>query len=102
LGGPTQELGDDLYGDLPQNHILVDMEEITPEGLLRRYNLALAQGILYRALRMRIEPFSNYKPIFRYIKLAGLIYLIEKILRVFIRSPSLDLPPSCGAPKSMG
>lgn len=78
LGVSTQELGDGLYGDLPQNHILVDMEEITPEGLLRRYNLALAQGILYRALRMRIELSSNYKAVFRYIKLAGLIYLIEK------------------------
>jgi len=78
LGVSTQELGDGIYGDLPQNHILVDMEKITPEGLLRRYNLALAQGILYRALRMRIELFSNYKAVFRYIKLARLIYLIEK------------------------
>jgi len=72
-----QELGNGLYGDLPQNHILVDVEKITPEELLRRYNLALAQGILYRALRMRIELFSHYKAVFRYIKLARLIHLIE-------------------------
>ncbi len=78
LGVATQELEDDLYGDLPENHILVDMEKVTPEELLRRYNLALAQGILYRALRMRVELFSDYKSVFRYIKLARLIYLMER------------------------
>jgi len=78
LGVAPQELGYGLYGDLLQNHILTNMEKIIPEELLRRYNLALAQGILYRSLRMRIELFSDYKPIFRYIKLARLIYLIER------------------------
>ena len=78
LGVSTQELNDGLYGDLPQNHILVNMEKIAPEELLRRYNLALAQGILYRALRMRVELRSDYKAVFKYIKLARLIYLIER------------------------
>ena len=47
LGEPPEKLDDVLYGDLSENHILVGLEgKITPEDLLRRYNLALAQGIL--------------------------------------------------------
>ena len=38
-----------LYADLPEAHVLTSFEAPTPEGLLERYNLAQAQGVLYRA-----------------------------------------------------
>ena len=39
----------DLYGDLPDFETVRRWREITPEQLLHRYNLALAQGLLCRA-----------------------------------------------------
>lgn len=69
----------DLYGDLPDAQILVDMQRtLTPEELLRRYNLALAQGILYRCHTMQITLHDSYKTVFRYLKLAQLMHKIEK------------------------
>jgi uncharacterized protein len=56
--GLTRELARDigaeqvrawLYADLPEAHVLTSVEAPTPEGLLERYNLAQAQGVLYRA-----------------------------------------------------
>ena len=69
-----------LYGDLLENQILIGMEqEIGPQELLRRYNLALAQGVLYRAVRMRIWIRQSFKTVFRYIKLAQLIHEIHPV-----------------------
>jgi uncharacterized protein len=39
-----------LYADLPEAHVLTRFETPTPEGLLQRYNLAQAQGVLYRVV----------------------------------------------------
>ena len=69
-----------LYGDLSENQILNGVErELSPRELLRRYNLALAQGILYRAVRMRIWIQKDFKPVFKYIKLAQLIHEIRPV-----------------------
>jgi len=69
----------DLYGDLPEAQSLVEMQRtVTPEELLRRYNLALAQGILYRCHTMQIILQDSYKTVFRYLKLAQLMHKIAK------------------------
>ena len=66
-----------LYGDLKANHILKSWErKFSPETLLRRYNLQLAQGILYRAESMTIRLQDSYKVVFRYLKLARLMHRI--------------------------
>ena len=53
----------------------------TPEILLHRYNLAQAQGVLYRASSVTITAYRNdpgeYKLLFRYLKLFGLMTYIE-------------------------
>jgi uncharacterized protein len=70
-----------LYADLPEAHVLTSFEAPTPEVLLQRYNLAQAQGVLYRASHVVITAHRNdpgeYKLLFRYLKLFGLMAYIE-------------------------
>jgi uncharacterized protein len=70
-----------LYADLPEAHVLTGFEAPTPEGLLQRYNLAQAQGVLYRASQVVLTAHRNdpgeYKLLFRYLKLFGLMAYIE-------------------------
>jgi uncharacterized protein len=70
-----------LYADLREEQVLTSFEEPTPEALLQRYNLAQAQGVLYRASQVVITAHRNdpgeYKLLFRYLKLFGLMTYIE-------------------------
>ena len=70
-----------LYADLPEHHLLTSFEEPTPEALIHRYNLSQAQGVLYRASHVTITAHRNdpgeYKLLFRYMKLFGLMAYIE-------------------------
>jgi predicted nuclease of restriction endonuclease-like RecB superfamily len=88
--GLSHELGRDisppqvrawLYADLPEAHLLISFEAPTPESLLQRYDLAQAQGVLYRASHVIITAHRNdpgeYKLLFRYLKLFGLMAYIE-------------------------
>ncbi|MBF2025536.1 MAG: DUF790 family protein [Oscillatoriales cyanobacterium C42_A2020_001] len=86
----TQELGREvlpeqirtgLYADLLENQILTAFEPPTPEALLHRYNLSQVQGVFYRASHVTINAHRNdpgeYKLLFRYLKLFGLMTYIE-------------------------
>lgn len=70
-----------LYADLNDNKILVQFEAPTPEALIHRYNLSQVQGIFYKASQIRIHAHRNdpgeYKLLFRYLKLFGLMTYIE-------------------------
>lgn len=70
-----------LYADLPENRILTEFEAPTPEALLHRYNLSQVQGVFYRASHMTLNAYRNdpgeYKLLFRYLKLFGLMTYIE-------------------------
>jgi uncharacterized protein len=70
-----------LYADLPEAHVLRSFEAPTPAVLLERYNLAQAQGVLYRASQVVLTAHRNdpgeYKLLFRYLKLFGLMAYIE-------------------------
>lgn len=70
----------DMYADLPQNHILSTFDPPSPEWLLGRYNVALAQGVLYHCVRMRVIAYRNipvrYKQLFKFIKFYGLMHSI--------------------------
>ena len=77
---PPEEIDNLLYGDLPENQILTSFKTAhTPESLLKRYNLALAQGLLYRALNMRVILKGDYRVVFQYIKLSRLIHWIKSL-----------------------
>lgn len=70
-----------LYADLPENYLLVSFDAPPPERLLHRYNLAQAQGILYRANKVVLTAHRNiptqYKLLFKYLKLFRLMTYIE-------------------------
>lgn len=70
-----------LYADLVENRILTGFETPSAEQLLERYNLAQAQGVLYRAFDLKLSMYRNsqaeYKQLFKYLKLFGLMHYIE-------------------------
>lgn len=67
-----------LYGDLPENQILTSCDITWNQSdLIRRYNLALAQGLLYRSQRMIIRLRSDFRLVFQYLKLARLMHWIR-------------------------
>lgn len=70
-----------LYADLVENKILTQFEAPGPEALLHRYNLSQVQGIFYKAIQIVITAHRNdpgeYKLLFRYLKLFGLMAYIE-------------------------
>ena len=70
-----------LYADLAENRILTQFDPPMPEALLHRYNLSQVQGIFYKASQIKITAHRNdpgeYKLLFRYLKLFGLMAYIE-------------------------
>ena len=90
---PVGEIDGLLYGDLPENQILTSFKTShTPETLLKRYNLAQAQGLLYRAIRMKVLLKEDYRIVFQYIKLSGLMHWItplpSKGMEIILDGPS--------------
>ncbi|MBD2058162.1 DUF790 family protein [Oculatella sp. FACHB-28] len=75
------QIGAGLYADLAENRILTQFEAPTSEALLHRYNLSQVQGIFYKASHIIITAHRNdpgeYKLLFRYLKLFGLMAYIE-------------------------
>jgi uncharacterized protein len=64
-----------LFADRPAAYRLVEPgPDWTPEGLLARYNLELARGVLYWATRMEVDLYDGYKDFWRYLKLFKLMF----------------------------
>ena len=64
-----------LFADRQAAYILTDPGPTwTPQALLARSNLELARGVLYWASHITIEVHSNYKDLWRYIKLFKLMF----------------------------
>ena len=67
-----------LFADRPATYLLSDAgPQWTPAGLLARYNLELARGVLYWASHITIEVASNYKDLWKFIKLFKLMFWAE-------------------------
>ncbi|EMA05600.1 hypothetical protein C437_12478 [Haloarcula vallismortis ATCC 29715] len=65
-----------LTGNSKQEY---DQTEQTVDWLLARYNLALAQAVLYDASEMRIRVWDHFGTVFSYVKLFGLMHRIYPI-----------------------
>lgn len=80
IGLAPDEIQTALYSDLKENQVLSSVDSsIDAVRLIDRYNTALAQALLYRAIQMRVEVFDSYRSVFQYIKLARLMHTIEPI-----------------------
>ncbi len=66
-----------LWADMEENLIIKEFQTITPEALLRQYNLSLTQTLLFKATGMEIQLEDNYQKVFRKIKQLGLMYSIQ-------------------------
>jgi predicted nuclease of restriction endonuclease-like RecB superfamily len=67
-----------LYADLPDARRLKAMAPpISTPDLIERYNLALAQGLLMRAERLRLRADGHFKAVLRFARLMQLICEIE-------------------------
>ncbi|MSS72289.1 MAG: DUF790 family protein [Candidatus Latescibacteria bacterium] len=77
---PISEVARGLYADLIENHILTTFDAPSPAWLLQRYNVALAQAMLYRCNLMKLTVYRNlpvrYKQLFKFIKFFRLIHAI--------------------------
>lgn len=77
----SEEMTAALYADLEDQQTLISLDPPTPEELIHRFDLAQAQGVLYRAYSLiitarRNEP-SRYKQLLKYTKLFGLMVTVE-------------------------
>ena len=82
LGMTAEQVEQGLFADLQTEQRLLRFKDISPEHLLERYNVALAQAILLRSTRVHVairsEPPQRYRAILRRVKFHRLICEIEK------------------------
>jgi predicted nuclease of restriction endonuclease-like RecB superfamily len=76
-----EEVEGGLFADLKSEQRMAKFEPITPERLLQRYNVALAQSVLLKAVGVEIdvrgEPPAKLRRLFRLIKFHRLVCDIE-------------------------
>lgn len=93
-----------LFADLPSNQRLEAFEPFTPGQLIDRFNLEQAQGLLLKAvsLRLSISGRAALGPLMQRLKFFGLMFRVEKerqgILSLVIDGPTsvLENPRSYG------
>jgi predicted nuclease of restriction endonuclease-like RecB superfamily len=71
------ELENALWADQEEKLIIKEFKTITPENLLKQYNLSLTQTLLFKATGMEIQIEDNYQQVFWKIKQLGLMYSIQ-------------------------
>jgi len=77
------EIEASLFADLKSEQQLVKFDDTTPERLLQRYNVALAQAVLLRAVGVTIdirrEPPARLRRLFRLVKFHRLVCDVEAL-----------------------
>ncbi|HUV79763.1 MAG TPA: DUF790 family protein [Candidatus Bathyarchaeia archaeon] len=84
----AEDLEHSLWADQESEVILENFEPLSPEALLKWYNLSLAQTLLFKSTGMTIAVKGNAKEIFRAIKYFGLMYLQEEDNKIRIEGAS--------------
>ena len=82
LGLSVEEVETHLYGDLKAEERLIEITLPTPEALLHRYNLALAQGVVLKAREITIHlpgvEAKRARQLFRIIKFHRLMHRAKR------------------------
>ncbi len=70
-----------MYADRQGAQLLGDFDRPTPAELVRRYNVAQIQGVLYAARDLVVDlgEGADARLVFHYVKLLGLIYDLEPL-----------------------
>jgi predicted nuclease of restriction endonuclease-like RecB superfamily len=78
LGMSAEDLDAAMYADLKAEHRLTAHKALEPLALMHRYNLALAQGMLYRATALRVRIATRrpkqVRALFRELKFLQLMH----------------------------
>ncbi len=74
----VEEIEEALWADQEGEQILSAFSDIDPEELLKRYNLSLAQTLLFSATSMNVYVEGSFKDVLRESKYRGLMYFAEK------------------------
>jgi hypothetical protein len=82
LAMTVADLEQGLFADLKSAQRLVKFDDTTPERLLQRYNVALAQAVILRATRVTVAlrkvPPQRYRQLLRLVKFHRLICDVER------------------------
>lgn len=78
LGVDPAHLRELFMADRPDRYPLVKASRLDGDGLLARYNLELARGVLLQAESMVLRARGGWKGIFRTVKLARLMVRVER------------------------
>ncbi len=77
----SREIESGLYADLKDEQILTKWQRCRPGWLLERYNVALAQGVLFKAAELEISidggSVKRHRELFRKIKFFQLMHQVE-------------------------
>ncbi len=74
FGVNEEEIERAMFADLEEERKIVKVPKLTPEELIKIYNLSLLQTTLFNSLRLTFWVSSNHKRIFRRLKWLGLMY----------------------------
>ena len=74
FGVSVEEIEKAIFADREEERILVQIPEIKPSELVKRYNLSLLQTAIFNCLRLTFWISTNHKDVFRKLKWLGLMY----------------------------
>ncbi|WP_101294713.1 DUF790 family protein [Halegenticoccus soli] len=77
FGVPPAAVEAGMRADRPEEEVLIAAERPTPEALLRRYNLALIQTLLYDAREIRIRIGADGDDLLRRLAGTGVMYRLD-------------------------
>jgi len=87
----SRELEDAMYADLESELTLQEFKPVSAQHLLEKYNLSLAQTLLFDSTEIRFTVSANWQKIFFKTKRLGLIYDAYKDNDVWVK---IDGPAS--------
>lgn len=87
-GMESGDVDEYLWADRDKNEVLSSTPDVTPERLIKRYNISLTQTLLFNALEMDIAVSDNFREIFSMIKFLGLMYSVNGKRRINVTGPA--------------
>ncbi|MBX6312100.1 MAG: DUF790 family protein [Isosphaeraceae bacterium] len=85
LGLEPTRVASSLFADLKDENRMLRFDDLSAQRLIDRYNVALAQAVLLRSVRItaevRGERPARYRQLFRQLKFHRLLYVVEGSMR---------------------
>lgn len=88
FGIAADEVEANLWADRESEAVLVEVPDVDPAELLRRYNLSLTQTLLFDATELRFSVSENFQAVFGRLSYLGLMYTVDPDLTVHVTGPA--------------